>query len=64
MVAYKLGIAVELISVKRSNNLTTPNNIITGASMTTQSCGYVRIQIISRQESYRNCLISIRFSMK
>jgi len=42
MAAYTLGIDLELISIKRSNNLATPNNAITGGNITTESCGYVR----------------------
>ncbi|XP_018363392.1 PREDICTED: xanthine dehydrogenase/oxidase-like [Trachymyrmex cornetzi] len=44
MVAYKLGIDLKLISVKRSNNIITPNNVNTGGSITTQSCGYAAVQ--------------------
>jgi len=42
MAAYTLGIDLELISIKRSNNLATPNNSITGGNITTETCGYVR----------------------
>jgi len=42
MAAYTLGIDLELISIKRSNNLATPNNAITGGNITTETCGYVR----------------------
>ncbi|XP_018394514.1 PREDICTED: xanthine dehydrogenase/oxidase-like [Cyphomyrmex costatus] len=44
MVAYTLGIDLNLISVKQSNNLTAPNNSITGGNITTQSCGYAAVQ--------------------
>ncbi|XP_011694377.1 PREDICTED: xanthine dehydrogenase 1-like isoform X1 [Wasmannia auropunctata] len=42
--AYTLGIDLELITVKRSNNLATPNNTVTGGSITTEACGYATIQ--------------------
>ncbi|XP_018304049.1 xanthine dehydrogenase/oxidase-like [Mycetomoellerius zeteki] len=58
MTARTLGIDLELISVKKSNNLTTPNNVNTGGDITTQSCGYATIQackeILKRLEPIRN----------
>ncbi|XP_018394483.1 PREDICTED: indole-3-acetaldehyde oxidase-like [Cyphomyrmex costatus] len=44
MVAYTLGIDLELVSVKRSNNIIAPNNANTGGDITTQSCGYATVQ--------------------
>ncbi|XP_021929641.1 indole-3-acetaldehyde oxidase-like [Zootermopsis nevadensis] len=43
-VAYTLGISLELVSVKPSNNLTAPNNATTGASITSELCTYASVQ--------------------
>jgi len=45
--AYTLGIDVDLVTVKPSNNIITPNNTVTGGSMASESCGYVRSQFNS-----------------
>ncbi|CAL1679573.1 unnamed protein product [Lasius platythorax] len=42
--AYTLGIDLKLISVKASNNIVTPNNSVTGGSVTSESCAYSTIQ--------------------
>jgi xanthine dehydrogenase/oxidase len=42
-VAFTLGIDLELVSVKPSNNLTAPNNTFTGSSITSELCAYVCI---------------------
>ncbi|KAG5332878.1 XDH dehydrogenase, partial [Acromyrmex heyeri] len=42
--AYTLGIDVDLVTVKPSNNLITPNNSVTGGSITSEACGYAAIQ--------------------
>ena len=47
MAAQTLNIDIEMISVKGSNNLATPNNSATGHSITEEYCGFVRIQLIS-----------------
>jgi xanthine dehydrogenase/oxidase len=39
--AYTLGLDLEMISVKPSISLTTPNSTVTGGSMTSDTCGYV-----------------------
>jgi hypothetical protein len=44
-VAYTLGISLDLVSVKPSNNLTAPNNANTGGSATSELCTYVCITI-------------------
>lgn len=38
--AHTLGIDLSLVTVKASNNLTSPNNIVTGGSVTSESCAY------------------------
>nr|BCT26317.1 aldehyde oxidase [Euura sp. 'Pontania] len=38
--AYILGIDVDMISVKPTNSLTSPNNSTTGGSVTSESCAY------------------------
>jgi len=45
--AYTLGIDVDLVTVKPSNNIITPNNSVTGGSLASESCGYVRSQFNS-----------------
>ncbi|XP_011694376.1 PREDICTED: xanthine dehydrogenase/oxidase-like [Wasmannia auropunctata] len=56
--AYTLGIDLELISVKPSNNLITPNNVMTANSMASDSCTYATIQackkILTRLEPIKN----------
>ncbi|KAL6263815.1 hypothetical protein P5V15_003898 [Pogonomyrmex californicus] len=44
VVAHTLGIDLELVAVKPSNNIITPNNIVTGGSMASESCAYAAIQ--------------------
>ena len=39
--AYELGIPLEKISVKSTNNLVNPNALFTGASVTTEMCSKV-----------------------
>ncbi|XP_036145981.1 xanthine dehydrogenase/oxidase [Monomorium pharaonis] len=55
--AYTLGIDLELISVKPSNNIIMPNNYATEASITSDSCTYATIQackeILKRLEPIR-----------
>ncbi|PNF35793.1 Xanthine dehydrogenase [Cryptotermes secundus] len=43
-VAYTLGIDLELVRVKTSNNLTAPNNKSTGGSITSELCTYAAVQ--------------------
>ncbi|EZA57182.1 Xanthine dehydrogenase [Ooceraea biroi] len=38
--AYTLGISLDLIAVKASNNLMTPNNMVTGGSVVSELCSY------------------------
>ncbi|XP_011261213.1 xanthine dehydrogenase/oxidase [Camponotus floridanus] len=42
--AYTLGIDLSLISVKPTTNIVTPNNSVTGGSVTSDSCSYATIQ--------------------
>lgn len=39
--AHTLGIDLSMISVKPSNNMITPNNSVTGGSITSESCAFV-----------------------
>lgn len=41
MTAYALGIPLELVTVKESKDITSPNNYATAASTTTESVCYV-----------------------
>ncbi|XP_043523035.1 xanthine dehydrogenase/oxidase-like isoform X2 [Frieseomelitta varia] len=38
--AHTLGIDLSLVTVKPTNNLTSPNNFVTGGSLTSESCSY------------------------
>ena len=41
--AHTLGIDLDMVSVKPSNNIIAPNNSVTGGSITSESCAYVNI---------------------
>jgi xanthine dehydrogenase molybdopterin-binding subunit B len=56
-VAYTLGIDLELVSVKPSNNLTAPNNANTAASITSELCTYVCIIISNLQSRFHFMLL-------
>jgi xanthine dehydrogenase/oxidase len=45
VVAHTLNIDLELVSVKPSNNLTAPNGIVSGGSITSEACAYVSIEM-------------------
>jgi xanthine dehydrogenase molybdopterin-binding subunit B len=45
VVAHILNIDLELVSVKPSNNLASPNGMGTAASITSEACAYVSIEI-------------------
>lgn len=49
MAAFTLGIDLSFISVKASNNIVTPNNSVTGGSVSSESCAYVRNHLIHLQ---------------
>ncbi|KAL6263816.1 hypothetical protein P5V15_003899 [Pogonomyrmex californicus] len=55
--AHTLGIDVELVNVKISNTIVTPNNFVTASSFTSESCAYATIQacnkILKRLEPIR-----------
>ncbi|KAG5312463.1 XDH dehydrogenase, partial [Acromyrmex insinuator] len=57
MAAQTLDIDIEMISVKGSNNLATPNNSATGHSITEEYCGFATMhaceQILNRLEPIR-----------
>ncbi|XP_061934259.1 uncharacterized protein LOC107992596 isoform X2 [Apis cerana] len=52
--AHTLGIDLSLITVKASNNLTSPNNFVTGGSVTSETCAYATMmackELIQRLE--------------
>ena len=52
MVAYTLNIDLELVSVKPSNNLTSPNGMTSGASVTSEVCAYVSVEMSNTLESF------------
>jgi hypothetical protein len=45
VVAYTLKIDLELVSVKPSNNMTAPNGMGSAASITSEVCAYVSIEM-------------------
>jgi xanthine dehydrogenase/oxidase len=45
VVAHILNIDLELVSVKPSNNMTSPNGMVSGFSVTSESCAYVSVEI-------------------
>jgi xanthine dehydrogenase/oxidase len=47
VVAHTLNIDLDLVSVKPSNNLTAPNGMVSGGSVTSEVCSYVSIEICS-----------------
>ncbi|XP_049838711.1 xanthine dehydrogenase-like [Schistocerca gregaria] len=42
--AYALGVPLELVSIKPSNVLTSPNNMVTGGSIASESCAYATLR--------------------
>ncbi|XP_076651937.1 uncharacterized protein LOC143358591 [Halictus rubicundus] len=55
--AHTLGIDLSLVTVKPSNNLTAPNNFVTGGSITSESCAYATLmscqELMKRLEPIR-----------
>lgn len=49
--AYTLGIDLNLVTVKATNNLVTPNNSVTGGSIASEACAYVRFCSIHSMSS-------------
>jgi len=47
VVAHTLNIDLELVSVKPSNNLTSPNGMVSGGSIASEACAYVSIEMCS-----------------
>jgi len=45
VVAHVLNIDMELVSMKPSNNLTSPNGMGSAASITSEACAYVSIEM-------------------
>jgi hypothetical protein len=62
-VAYTLNIPLELVSVKPSNNLTAPNGMVTGASVTSDACAYVRIELAYLFKRMINCIDFVLFTL-
>ena len=52
MVAHTLSIDLELVSVKPSNTLTSPNGMGTAASITSEACAYVSIEMCNNLVFY------------
>ncbi|XP_017763664.1 PREDICTED: xanthine dehydrogenase/oxidase-like isoform X2 [Eufriesea mexicana] len=52
--AHTLGIDLSLVTVKPTNNLTSPNNFVTGGSITSETCSYATMmackELINRLE--------------
>lgn len=63
VVAHTLNIALELVSVKPSNNLTAPNGMVSGGSMTSDACAYVRIQLAYLFKGMINCIDFVLFML-
>lgn len=61
--AYTLNIALELVSVKPSNNLTAPNGMVTGGSMTSDACAYVRTELAYLFKGMINCIDFVLFML-
>ena len=55
-----LNIDLELVSVKPSNNLTSPNGMGTLASITSEACAYVSIEISNTLVRILHLLLSQR----
>jgi len=47
VVAHTLNIDLDFVSVKPSNNLTSPNGMVSGGSLTSEACSYVSIEMCS-----------------
>jgi xanthine dehydrogenase molybdopterin-binding subunit B len=52
VVAYTLNIDLELVSVKPSNNLTAPDGAWSAASVTSEVCAYVSIEMCNDLEQF------------
>jgi hypothetical protein len=55
-VAHILNIPLELVSVKPSNNLTSPNGMVTGGSIASDACAYVRAELAYLFKGMTNCV--------
>jgi hypothetical protein len=62
-VAYTLNIALELVCVKPSNNLTSPNGMVSGGSMTSDACAYVRTELAYLFKGMINCIDLVLFTL-
>ena len=58
MVAHILNIDLELVSVKPSNNLTAPNGMVSGGSLTSEACAYVSIEMCNNFVCFLHLLLS------
>jgi hypothetical protein len=57
-VAHTLNIDLELVSVKPSNNLTAPNGMVSGGSLTSEACAYVSVEMCSNLVCSLHLLLS------
>ncbi|XP_047098649.1 xanthine dehydrogenase-like [Schistocerca piceifrons] len=55
--AYALGMALELVSIKPSNVLTSPNNMVTGGSIASESCAYLNVMYSGITDALKNYYI-------
>ena len=58
MVAHTLNIDLELVSVKSSNNLTSPNGMVSGGSIASEACAYVSIEVCNNSVCILHLLLS------
>ena len=57
VVAHTLNIDLELVSVKPSNNLTAPNGMVSGGSLTSEACAYVSIEMCNNLVCFLHMLL-------
>jgi hypothetical protein len=60
VVAHTLNIDLELVSVKSSNNLTSPNGMVSGGSIASEACAYVSIEMCNNLV----CILHLLFSQQ
>ncbi|XP_049943149.1 uncharacterized protein LOC126419914 [Schistocerca serialis cubense] len=59
--AYALGVPLEFVSVKPSNVLTAPNNVVTGGSIASEACAFATLRAC---EELSNRLAPIKAKLK
>jgi hypothetical protein len=60
VVSHTLNIPLELVAVKPSNNLTSPNGMVSGGSITSEVCAYVSTELCLCKEKISS-FVSIVF---